>query len=307
MSRISESGTSEVTGLAEPLRVARFGRWWIESDADVRDFVGDEGSPFGEHYSETFRKVLARCLVQIEGASSGQDVVANAMPLYESALAQAGLSDRSFQHFADAWIGAAVRLAAVREHALRFQEAFDRAASPEFDNETDPKYREWLSATRDIDRALFDTVANAQSAVECIGFALYAILAIVRPAAFPLRSERDVVAVKVGATLKALESPNGFPTELVTKALREMTRSEVFEDLRQARNLLLHRGSPRGWILGGPSGPTGDYYYSIEMGANSDDVINLDRTTALGIYIGLAASLNVVVRSTHALVARRLA
>jgi hypothetical protein len=227
----------------------------------------------------------------------------------DEAQRKAGIGPDDFQRFGDAWIGIAVRLEAVARHATAYGRAYRAQETPDDGKDPDPEARRraTVSRMRDLDRHLFDTISNAQSAIELYAFAVYAIAGMVRPRQFPLSSGADLARVNPKSTLERLGAADGFPRDAVTRGLRRLLASDDYARLRRMRNLLLHRSAPRGWHVPAQSELTDDSaLYVLELGDREGGRLAVDSTAAGLVGSAVVAAVASLMSPTERFVRDRL-
>lgn len=154
-----------------------------------------------------------------------------------------------------------------------------------------------FSDLRPYERALFDCVVNAYSAIESLFHAIYVIASIIRPSAFPVGSDSDLRRISPRDTMKRLALPDGLPNDRMTKAAKALLASAAIAELQGVRNAIVHRGTPIG--LGA--------FVNSETGGS---IVMLSSEGASGpIYIGsttgvlIAAGTQAAIRRTLTVVA----
>lgn len=96
--------------------------------------------------------------------------------------------------------------------------------------------------------ALFAFFSSGLSALECLGYGLYFVAAIVDPAAFT----RPPHKISLGDVASAYQER--FENDSIVGELARVNGSIELESWRRARNVLMHREAPgRHHILGAPS------------------------------------------------------
>ena len=92
------------------------------------------------------------------------------------------------------------------------------------------------------ERDLFGFFVAGQSAIESLCYGLYAIASILRPDQFPIRTQKDLRAIKWNRTGQLYTSC--FPGEGLTTGFDGLARSQEFTAWREQRNILAHRCTP---------------------------------------------------------------
>lgn len=96
--------------------------------------------------------------------------------------------------------------------------------------------------------ALFAFFSSGLSALECLGYGLYFVAAIVDPTAFTLPAH------KVGFRAVAKAYQERFESDSIAEELARVNGSTELDSWRRARNVLIHReATKRHHTLGGPS------------------------------------------------------
>lgn len=131
--------------------------------------------------------------------------------------------------FASAWNGVAYRLRAAHEHADGFRVSISASSAPE----PNKRYRQ--------DHNLFGFVVSALSTLECFFFASYCIGSLLDASRFPLSQAKDLrfypedVSEQFG---------KAFPNDVLSSVMEVCLSSREYEQLRDLRNVLAHRGTP---------------------------------------------------------------
>lgn len=138
---------------------------------------------------------------------------------------------RTSMLFASAWNGVAWRLTGAREHSA----ALERSLRVHGGNPPAPE--------RALEEnALFGLYGTALSAIECCSFAAFVAGSIVDSSSFAITTDNDLKRINPAHTLKTFA--DAFPADPVLQALNAMSGTAAFAEIRDARNILSHRGAP---------------------------------------------------------------
>lgn len=149
------------------------------------------------------------------------------------------------------------------------------------------------------EEALFGFVSSGVAVAESLGYALYAIAALVHPERYPIATPTDRRNATLGATMRGYAAD--FADEGVTRVLFWRLNSHEFGWWKDVRALLAHRSIPGRWPDEG--GPEASVLHGAWMlrGEPVDDGTTARRRA------WLAQAVAEIVGETESLVARRLA
>jgi hypothetical protein len=133
--------------------------------------------------------------------------------------------------YAIAWSAVANRFYACAEH----DEAFTRSIRTHGDAPQQPEryYQEC---------DLFGFFITGLSALENTCYGLYAIASMLDDVYFPIKKARNKKAINPESTADRFRTT--FPNESLSRALNKMVDTQEYEDWKEVRNILAHRGSP---------------------------------------------------------------
>jgi hypothetical protein len=147
----------------------------------------------------------------------------------------------AYRHYAGAWSAIAIRFRSAAEADDVFQSTLNEPTSVE------QRFRQEV--------ALFQFFTNAVSVLDSCAYALHAIANMIDPAAFPLTGRSLRTADFQGVT-ESFEQQ--FPADSLAIALVSTNADPLATELRDLRNILIHRvASTRSYVLStaGPDPP----------------------------------------------------
>jgi hypothetical protein len=168
---------------------------------------------------------------------------------YEAVHSRIGPLHESHQpqwiEYVDAWIGVAYRFYACAEH----DEAFTQSIQTHGDAPQQPEryYQE---------RDLFGFFVNGLSAIETTCYGLFAIASMLNDVYFPIKKAKNKKAINPESTARRFRTT--FPKETISRTLSKIVGSQEYEDWKEVRNILAHRGSPGRHISGSVGSTYGD-------------------------------------------------
>lgn len=92
------------------------------------------------------------------------------------------------------------------------------------------------------ERHLFGFFSNGFSAFEACLYGLFAIGAVVLPAAFPMANAKDLQKVSPSSTLRAYQQ--AFAADPMTAAMGAVLNDPAYLEWKDVRNILTHRTAP---------------------------------------------------------------
>lgn len=138
----------------------------------------------------------------------------------------------AWSSYAGGFNAVAFRFAAADEAHGRLAEALsEHGALSTFG----PRFRQ--------EEALFAFFVNAVSVIDCLYFSLYNIAACVGVSNFSVATENDLRRVHIGSVVKAFQVT--YPKEVLTSELARVGSSKELQALKEYRDYLAHRGSPK--------------------------------------------------------------
>ncbi len=153
---------------------------------------------------------------------------------YEAVHSRIGPLNASHQpqwsEYAPAWSAVATRFYACAE----YDEAFSRSIGT---NDAPPQPERYHQ-----ERNLFGFFITGLSVIESACYGLYAIASMLDDVYFPIRKAGHKKAISPESTADRFRTT--FPTEALSRALNKMVNSQEYEDWKEIRNILAHRGSP---------------------------------------------------------------
>jgi hypothetical protein len=129
-----------------------------------------------------------------------------------------------------AWCAIANRFRACAEH----DKAFTRSIKK---NDAPPQPERYAQ-----ERDLFGFFVTGLSVIENTCYGLYAIASMLDDVYFPIKKAGHKKAISPENTADRFRTT--FPTEGISRALNRMVNSQEYEDWKEVRNILAHRGSP---------------------------------------------------------------
>jgi hypothetical protein len=135
-----------------------------------------------------------------------------------------------WSEYVTAWTGVPNRFRACAEH----DEAFSRSIQA---NDAPPQPERYHQ-----ERDLFGFFINGLSAIESTCYGLYAIASMLDDVYFPIKKAKNRRAISPENTANRFRTT--FPNDGISRALNRMVNSQEFEDWKELRNILAHRGSP---------------------------------------------------------------
>lgn len=148
------------------------------------------------------------------------------------------------------------------------------------------------------EEALFGFVSNGMAVAESVGYALYAVAAMVHPERFPLATPTDRRNATLGATMRGYSAE--FAQEGITRVLFWRLNSHEFGWWKDVRALLAHRLAPGRHP--DESGPAGSVLHGAWMLRGEP----VDQGTTGRRRAWMAQALGELVGETEAFVERRL-
>jgi hypothetical protein len=149
-------------------------------------------------------------------------------------------NDYIWYGFASAWSGVAYRMRAALDHEQVFSASVAHSTAPP----PDERYRQ--------DHDLFGFVVSSLSAIECVYFAAYCIGSLLKPTDFPLSKPSSLKFYPPDVSKRFQLA---FPGDMLTDAMRAVLGDPEYEQLRDLRNVLAHRGTPPRMHFFSSSGP----------------------------------------------------
>ncbi len=191
------------------------------------------------------------------------------------------------RQFDGAWSACAHRFHSLARHGEAFSASLVRAG-----RHPDPPE---LHAQEE---ALFGFVSSGMAVAESLGYALYAIAAVIHPDHFPLVTPTDRRNATLGATMRGYSAE--FAQDGITRVLFWRLNSHEFGWWKDVRALLAHRLTPGRWP--DESGPEGSVLHGEWMlrGEPVDEGMTRRRRA------WLAQAVAELVAETEAFVGRRL-
>jgi hypothetical protein len=154
---------------------------------------------------------------------------------YDSLSSQLGIATLmglpAWKQFAGAWNAVAYRYKACAEHNVAFTESFKRSSAPPSQPE---RYIQ--------ERELFGFFSTGFSAMEASYYALFAIASLHNPSNFRLSTDEHFRVTTVGRIARAFS--NYFPGKAFTSTILRIYLSKEYNDWKEAREVLNHRGQP---------------------------------------------------------------
>ena len=208
---------------------------------------------------------------------------ARARAVVAAAAAESGVATE----FESAWSSCAYRFLSLARNDEAFTASLRRAGRHPDEGELHAQ-----------EEALFGFVSNGMAVAESIGYALYAIAAVLHPERFPLATPTDRRNATLGATMRGYSAE--FAQEGITRVLFWRLNSHEFGWWKDVRALLAHRLAPGRWP--DESGPEGSVLHGAWMlrGEPVDDGTTSRRRA------WLAQAVTELVSETEAFVERRL-
>ena len=133
--------------------------------------------------------------------------------------------------YAIAWEAVANRFRTCAEH----DEAFTQSIRTNTDA---PQQPERYYQGRD----LFGFFITGLSAIESACYALYAIASMLDDVYFPIKKAGNKRNINPESTANRFRTT--FPNEEISRALNRMVNGQEYEDWKELRNILAHRGAP---------------------------------------------------------------
>ena len=135
-----------------------------------------------------------------------------------------------WKEFATAWQGVANCFRACAEHDDAFTRSIKKNAAPQ---QPERYYQE---------RALFGFFVNGLSVVESTCYGLYTIGSMLKEQYFPIKTAGNKRRIKPERTADLFRTT--FPNEGISCTLNAVIGSQEYDDWKEYRNVLVHRGSP---------------------------------------------------------------
>lgn len=154
---------------------------------------------------------------------------------YEAVHSRIGPLHESHQpqwiEYATAWSAVANRFRSCAEH----DEAFTRSIQTHGDAPQQPEryYQE---------RDLFGFFVTGLSTIEATCYGLVAIGSMLDDVYFPIKKPKNKKAISPERTADRFRTT--FPNEGISRTLNETIESQEYDDWKEVRNILAHRGSP---------------------------------------------------------------
>lgn len=193
----------------------------------------------------------------------------------------------ALRQFESAWSACAHRFLSLARHDETFTSALRRGGRHPEPAELHVQ-----------EEALFGFVSTGVAVAESVGYALYAIAAMIHPDGFPLATPVDRRNATLGATMRGYSAE--FAQEGITRVLFWRLNSHEFGWWKDVRALLAHRLVPSRWPE--ESGPEG----SVLRGAWMLRGEQVDEETTGRRRAWLAQALGELVAETGAFAERRL-
>jgi hypothetical protein len=184
------------------------------------------------------------------------------------------------KEFTTAWHGVANRFRACAEHDEAFTRSIKKNDSPQ---QPERYYQE---------RELFGFFINGLSMVESTCYGLYAIGSILKEQYFPIKKPKNMRAITPERTADRFRTT--FPNEGISCTLNEVIESQEYDDWKDCRNILAHRGTPGR-----------EFQRTIGSGADTHgdtlwlNGIPLDASTTRSRRAWLADTLQMLLREAH--------
>lgn len=135
-----------------------------------------------------------------------------------------------WKEFTTAWQAVANRFLACAEHDEAFTRSIKKNDAPQL---PERYYQE---------RDLFGFFINGLSVVESTCYGLYAIGSMLKEVYFPIKKPNNMRAISPKMTADRFRTT--FPNEGISCTLNEVIESQEYDDWKEVRNILVHRGSP---------------------------------------------------------------
>ncbi|QQR77728.1 MAG: hypothetical protein IPJ67_01090 [Candidatus Moraniibacteriota bacterium] len=136
-----------------------------------------------------------------------------------------------YEHFSGAWNAIAYRYRGAIDYGSDFVKLiklYGTAPQPE---------KRYLQ-----EQALFNHFSSCFSVFESVCYGFFAIGSIINPEYFSISDKADQRKISPETTKKTFQK--AFPDEQITKTLIELTADSEFENIRNTRNILIHRTAP---------------------------------------------------------------
>lgn len=146
-------------------------------------------------------------------------------------LVQKWGQDPTYEHYAGAWNALAYRFKAAYEHGDQFAEALTKHGTAPLPEE---RYHQ--------EKALYDFFSSAFSAFEASFYGMYSIGVWIAPSSFTLASSKDQQRVNPRYVREAYADT--FPGDPFIQAMGSVLNDQLFQSLRDIRNVLTHRSAP---------------------------------------------------------------
>ncbi len=176
--------------------------------------------------------------------------------------------------YVDAWCAVAYRFRACAEYDEAFTQSIQTDDAPP---QPERYYQE---------RDLFGFFVTGLSVIESTCYGLYAIASMLDDVYFPIKKAGHKKAISPESTANRFRTT--FPTEDLSRALNRMVNSQEYEDWKEVRNILAHRGSP-GRSIRRTAGSGGTYGDSLWLNR-----IPLDSSTTSSRRAWLAGTLQTI-------------
>lgn len=141
----------------------------------------------------------------------------------------------SLVQFAVAWSAVRHRFLSCTEHSEAFTKAIKEAGTPGVTPQTADM---WYAQQKE----LFDFFMNGLATIENVCYGLFAVGSILDTQQFPIATENNLR--DIGAISTACKFANLFANETISSTLEQLTASQEFNEWRDIRRVLFHRGLP---------------------------------------------------------------
>jgi hypothetical protein len=144
------------------------------------------------------------------------------------------------------------------------------------------------------ERDLFAFFSNVYSMFDAFCFALFAVGALIDPAKFPLKNDKDERKVNWDKMPKAIRK--AFPSDPICTVLENIATNNMFKDLRAIREILTHRAvPPRAFMITtAPSPASSDVIPRLNMTIDATTTSSRRSQVADLLRSGLEATQNFV-------------
>lgn len=206
---------------------------------------------------------------------------------YKAVSSRIGPPHESYQlqwrEYSTAWEAVANRFLTCAEH----DEAFTRSITTHGDA---PQQPERYFQERD----LFGFFVTGLSTIENTCYGLYAIASMLDDVYFPIKNAGNKKAIRPESTADRFRTT--FPNEGISRALNKMVNSQEYEDWKEVRNILAHRGSRGRTIYVSTVVGSGDDTHGDALWLNG---IPLNASTTPSRRAWLAGTLQTLFREAH--------